>query len=63
MVVGEGDKIDICIKCDSDDTDFRSTLYGYRGDSRHYKSLEGQEWDFDTSHSQYNNNSTDANWG
>lgn len=60
MFVPEGHYIDVAIRHKSGACNFH---YIYSGYERHYNSVEGQEWDFTTVHSDWNEGSTDTDWG
>ena len=61
--VSDGGKIDICMKCCSDDYEYRRTSYGYHGYQDRYCKIEGQDYDFDMKTSELNCNNTSESWG
>ena len=45
------------------DSESTKTLYGHGGYESNYSTMTGQEFDFNTTYSDYNRNSTDSDWG
>ena len=59
--VMEGQKIHCMAMTRKDDC--RRCFYGYSGYKENYSKIEGQNYDFDTDYSSFNNNSTSGDWG
>ena len=60
LLVPEGYYIEVAVRSKSGGRDF---CYCYSGYERHYSTVENQEFDFTTHHSDWNENSTDTDWG
>lgn len=55
--------VEVGLKLHSDFQDARSFCYIYSGYDYNYNQVEGQEYDWNTSYSSWNGNSTDSDWG
>jgi len=60
--VAEGTDIHILAKATNSGENCHS-YYGYSGHPEYYSKFENQEFDFDTANSEFNQNSTDDDWG
>ena len=63
MKVSEGTSIHCMVKVVRDDYDQRRHTYGSGGYEEDIKTIEDQDVDFSMKYSQYNDNSTSADWG